>query len=52
MKIFEKEDHLVRLQERLDKNLETVRAAETFDETLHNLAAAVHLLTARTRKVA
>jgi biopolymer transport protein ExbB/TolQ len=52
LKIFEKEDQLVRLQERLDKNLETVRAAETFDETLHNLAAAVHLLTARTRKVA
>ena len=52
LQIFEKEDHLVRLQERLDQNLESVRAAETFDETLHNLAAAVHLLTARTRKAA
>ena len=38
MQIFAKEDQLVRLQERLDKNLETVRVAETFDETLHNLA--------------
>lgn len=52
MQIFEKEDQLMRIQERLDQNLETVRAAETFDETLHNLAAAVHMLTARTRKAA
>ncbi|MCA9089854.1 MAG: MotA/TolQ/ExbB proton channel family protein [Planctomycetaceae bacterium] len=43
------EADLLHLQTRLTENLETVRSAETFDETLHNLTAAVHLLTARAR---
>ncbi|MCA9078904.1 MAG: MotA/TolQ/ExbB proton channel family protein [Planctomycetaceae bacterium] len=40
---------LAELQLRLTDNLQAVRSAETFDETLHNLTAAVHLLTARAR---
>jgi hypothetical protein len=47
--IAAQDELLVRVQDQLARNLETVRAAETFDETLHNLAAAVHLLTARVR---
>ncbi len=43
------EEHLVRLQDRLTSNLEAVRAAETFEETLHQLTAAVHMLTTRVR---
>jgi hypothetical protein len=38
---------LIRLEERLSDNLDAVRAAETFEQTLHSLNAAVHLLTAR-----
>lgn len=48
-KVVEQEEHLARLQSRLTENLEAVRAAETFDETLHSLSAAVHLLAARTK---
>ena len=40
---------LAQIEERLASNLETVRTAEAFDETLHNLSAAVHLLTSRVR---
>jgi biopolymer transport protein ExbB/TolQ len=47
--VVENEEHLVRLQDRLTDNLEAVRAAATFDETLHQLTAAVHLLTTRVR---
>jgi biopolymer transport protein ExbB/TolQ len=47
--VVESEEHLVRLQDRLTSNLETVRAAATFEETLHQLTAAVHVLTARVR---
>jgi biopolymer transport protein ExbB/TolQ len=43
------EAELIRLEGRLTDNLEAVRAAESFDNTLHNLSAAVHLLTARAR---
>ncbi len=43
------ESALQGLQHRLNENLEAVRTAETFDETLHNLTAAVHMLTARAR---
>jgi biopolymer transport protein ExbB/TolQ len=39
---------LVGVEQRLTQNLEAVRAAETFEQTLHSLNAAVHLLTART----
>lgn len=48
-KIVDQEESLIKLQTRLDRNLETVRTAETFEQTLHNLTAAVHLLTARNR---
>ncbi len=47
--VVENEDHLARLQERLTDNLEAVRAAATFEETLHQLTAAVHMLTTRVR---
>ncbi len=43
------EAELVRLQARLAENLEGVRTAEAFEQTLHSLSAAVHVLTARTR---
>ena len=41
------EEQLLRLENRLTENLDAVRAAETFEQTLHSLNAAVHLLTAR-----
>ncbi len=43
------ERQLAKLQERLNENLETVRTAEAFEETLHSLSAAVHLLTTRVK---
>ena len=46
--IVQQTDALERLQQQLSNNLETVRVAETFDQTMHSLSAAVHLLTART----
>jgi hypothetical protein len=46
------EEQLLRLEERLTRNLEAVRGAEAFDQTLHNLTAAVHLLTARSKPAA
>ena len=49
LSVVAQEEQLARLQERLSQNLESVRAAETFEETLHSLNAAVHLLTARTK---
>ncbi len=47
--LAEQGDQLGRVERQLAENLEAVRAAETFEETLHNLTAAVHMLTARTR---
>lgn len=47
LKLGEQEQHLVRVQRQLSDNLEAVHAADTFEQTLHNLNAAVHLLTAR-----
>jgi biopolymer transport protein ExbB/TolQ len=49
LKVVAGEQELVRLQDRLTENLEAVRTAEAFEETLHSLSAAVHLLTARNR---
>lgn len=46
------EQELARLQARLTENLEAVRTAEAFEQTLHSLSAAVHLLTARNRNAA
>lgn len=50
LKIVGQEEHLVGLQKRLNENLDAIRAAETFEETLHSLSAAVHLLTARSNR--
>jgi biopolymer transport protein ExbB/TolQ len=49
LRVVEQEENLARLQLRLNENLETVRAAETFEQALHELTAAVHLLTARAK---
>jgi biopolymer transport protein ExbB/TolQ len=48
-RIGTQEESLLRLQDHLNRNLESLRTTEVFDETLHNLNAAVHLLTARVR---
>ncbi|MCH9652879.1 MAG: MotA/TolQ/ExbB proton channel family protein [Planctomycetes bacterium] len=50
LKIVGQEEHLVGLQRRLSENLDAIRATETFEETLHSLSAAVHLLTARSSR--
>jgi biopolymer transport protein ExbB/TolQ len=47
LRIVEQEEDLARLQKTLSDNIEAVRGANTFDETLHSLTAAVHLLTVR-----
>lgn len=49
LKIVGEEENLNRLQDRLAENLQALRAAETFEETVHSLSAAVHLMTARVR---
>ncbi len=49
MKLVDGEQQLARLQSRLADNLEALRASDNFDTTLHNLSAAVHLLTATAR---
>src|SRR5262249_39624138 len=41
------EGHLLRLHEALNQNLAAVTASGTFEQALHSLTAAVHLLTAR-----
>ncbi|WP_298860097.1 MotA/TolQ/ExbB proton channel family protein [uncultured Gimesia sp.] len=50
LKIVGQEEHLVGLQRRLSENLDAIRATETFEDTLHSLSAAVHLLTARSSR--
>lgn len=52
LQIVQQEKELTRLQERLAENLDTVQTAETFEQTLHNLTAAVNLLTARSKSKA
>ena len=47
--LIEHSEHLGRIEIRLSENLAAVRAAETFEDALHNLTAAVHMLTARSR---
>lgn len=49
LRLADQEQQLVRVERQLSENLETVQAAETFEQTLHNLTAAVHLLTARAK---
>lgn len=48
-RIVEQEENLTRLQGSLSENLNEIRSAGAFDETLHSLSAAVHLLTMRTK---
>ncbi len=47
-KLQEGEKHLLRLQETLARNLEALAGAGSFEQAVHSLTAAVHLLTART----
>jgi len=47
VRLQEGERHLLRLHEALNQNLAAVTAAGTFEQALHSLTAAVHLLTAR-----
>jgi biopolymer transport protein ExbB/TolQ len=47
VKLQEGEKHLVRLQETLARNLDSLAGAGSFEEAVHSLTAAVHLLTAR-----
>jgi hypothetical protein len=47
--IAEQEDELVRLQSALTHNLQSVRAVEAFEESIHSLNAAVHMLTIRAK---
>jgi len=49
LKLSDQEERLARLQENLTDNLAALRNTENFEETLHSLSAAVHLLTARVR---
>ncbi|MAG92219.1 MAG: hypothetical protein CMJ48_00495 [Planctomycetaceae bacterium] len=49
LRVVGQEEELARLQQRLTENLHAVQAVDTFEETLHNLSAAVHLLTAKAR---
>ena len=49
LKITEGESELIRLEERLAQNLDSVRVADSLEETLLNLNAAVNLMTARTK---
>lgn len=49
LRIVEQEEQLVRLEDKLNQNLETVRMVDTLDETLVSLNAAVNLLSAKTR---
>jgi hypothetical protein len=47
--IAEQEEELVRLQSALAHNLQSVRAVEAFEESIHSLNAAVHMLTIRAK---
>ena len=47
--IAEQEEALVRLQDTLTQNLQSVRAIEAFEESIHSLNAAVHMLTIRAK---
>src|SRR5207244_11709989 len=44
----EGEKHLLRLQETLNHNMASLNASGAFEQAVHSLTAAIHLLTART----
>ncbi|MBL8850334.1 MAG: MotA/TolQ/ExbB proton channel family protein [Planctomycetaceae bacterium] len=48
--LLEQGDSVISLEEKLNGNLQALRAAETFESTMHSLSAAVHLLTAHARQ--
>ncbi len=48
LRIVGHEENLTGLQQRLNENLESIRSTEKFEESIHSLNAAIHLLTART----
>lgn len=48
LRMNESEERLARLQQQLNDNLNSVRLAETVEESANSLTAAVHVLTART----
>jgi biopolymer transport protein ExbB/TolQ len=52
LKISEQTQQLSQLESALQRNLETVRAVSTFEDAIHSLNAAVHLMTARSRHAA
>ncbi|MFO1008112.1 MAG: MotA/TolQ/ExbB proton channel family protein [Planctomycetaceae bacterium] len=47
LRIVGQEENLARLQESLNENLDSLRETGKFEESLHSLNAAIHLLTAR-----
>jgi len=49
LKLTEQKSELVRLEERLAQNLDSVRVVDSLEETLLNLNAAVNLMTARVK---
>jgi len=48
--LLERGDDVISLESKLNENLQALRAAETFEQTMHSLSAAVHLLTAHSRQ--
>jgi hypothetical protein len=48
--LLERGDSIASLEEKMTQNLTALRAAATFDQTMHSLSAAVHLLTAHARQ--
>ncbi|APZ94685.1 hypothetical protein Fuma_04324 [Fuerstiella marisgermanici] len=48
LKMTESEERLAALQQQLNDNLQALQAADTMEQTANSLAAAVHVLTAKT----
>lgn len=48
--LLERGGDIISLERGLTDNLQALRAAETFEQTMHSLSAAVHLLTAHARQ--
>ncbi|HEV3238575.1 MAG TPA: hypothetical protein VGZ25_16430, partial [Gemmataceae bacterium] len=46
-RLQDSEHHLLQLQETLNRNLNVLAGAGSFEQAVHSLTAAVHLLTAR-----
>jgi biopolymer transport protein ExbB/TolQ len=51
LRLEESEKHLVRLQETLNQNLAALAGAGSFEQAVHSLTAAIHLLTTRATAV-